>query len=264
MRIALTQMDIVWEEKAQNRATCERLVREAAVKQAELIVFPEMTLTGFTMKPELYGEADGETEDFFKKLSRDYQIGIVFGYIENRNGEFYNMLELVDGGQTLMKYAKLHPFSYGEESRHYQGGSLIETACFRGITVGGFVCYDLRFPEIFQISSRKSQLIAVIANWPEARIAHWNALLKARAIENQCFILGVNRVGEGDGLYYPASSNVFTPYGDALVPEGDSGELIVVDADMELVEIYRREFPVKADRREDVYHREAVRYREES
>ena len=127
MRIALTQMDIVWEDKAKNRVICEILVEKAAAQNAEIIIFPEMTLTGFTMKPEIFGEEQhGETEKFFQTLSDYYGIAIVFGCIEKRKDNFFNVLEMTAGKNTLMKYAKIHPFSYGEESRHYGKGEKIE------------------------------------------------------------------------------------------------------------------------------------------
>ena len=262
MKIALTQMDIVWEEKEKNKAVCERLVKEAARHQAELIVFPEMTLTGFTMKPEKYGEnqKNSKTERFFQTLSEKYKTAIIFGYIEEKEEHYYNMLAMTDGDKMLMKYAKIHPFSYGEESRHYSGGKSIESARFQDLSIGGFICYDLRFPEIFQISSKRSEVIFVIANWPESRVEHWSTLLKARAIENQCYIVGVNRTGEGNGLYYQPSSMVFDPYGRKIEyreqKKGgytDKTELLYAEIEAQVVRKYRKEFLVKADRRENLY-----------
>ena len=238
MKIALTQVDIIWEEKEKNKAVCEQLVREAAMHQAELIIFPEMTLTGFTMNPEKYGEhsliqTDGSRETVRKEPERS------------------------DGKEILMKYAKIHPFSYGEESMHYCGGDSIVYACIHDICVGGFICYDLRFPEVFQISSRKNELICVIANWPESRIEHWKTLLQARAIENQCYIVGINRKGEGNGLYYPMSSMAFDPYGKRIDYKEKNFEsestLLYADIKAEIVQQCRKEFPVKEDRRENLY-----------
>lgn len=262
MKIALTQMNIVWEDKIKNRSTCERLICEAAAHNADIIVFPEMTLTGFTMNPEQFGEDEccSETEDFFLTLSCKYDIAVVFGYIEKKGNSFYNMLEMADGREILMKYAKMHPFSYGEESRHYERGDEIVSVCYKEAYLGGFICYDLRFPEVFQISSGKNEIIFVIASWPESRIEHWRALLRARAIENQCFMIGVNRTGEGDGLLYQASSEAFDPCGKSIayVQEEESfsagrAELLYADVEAEQARQYRAEFPVKADRRNALY-----------
>lgn len=264
MKIALTQMNIAWEDKMKNRDTCERLTCEASAHSADIIVFPEMTLTGFTMNPEEFGEAEcrSETEAFFQTLSCRYNTAVVFGYIEKKGGSFYNMLEMTSGGETLMKYAKIHPFSYGEESRHYDGGDEIVSACYKEAYLGGFICYDLRFPEVFQISSGKNEIIFVIASWPRSRALHWSALLRARAIENQCYMIGVNRTGEGGGLLYQASSEAFDPWGKSIAyvqgEEGfpaDRAELLYAEAEAEQARQYRAEFPVRADRRNELYRK---------
>lgn len=252
MKIGMTQMDILWENPEGNKEICEKLVEKAAKEQAEMIVFPEMTLTGFTMRPECFSETGAES--FFHSLANKYGIAVLFGYIEKKNDRYFNMLELTDGQKTLMKYAKIHPFSFGGESRHYTGGDQIVTASFRNVSLGGFICYDLRFPEIFQISSKSNEVIMVIANWPEKRIDHWYALLKARAIENQCFIIGVNRRGSGDGIVYKESSVAYNPYGELLAGQGQKGDLIYADIDSGQVMQYRREFPLKKDRRENIYN----------
>ncbi len=120
------------------------------------------------------------------------------------------------------------------------------------MNIGCFICYDLRFPEIFQVSSKKNQVIIVIANWPKPRIMHWDALLKARAIENQAFIIGVNRAGEGNGLLYEESSVVYSPYGERVTKKSQE-EIIYADIDIEEALRYRKEFPLKNDRREKFY-----------
>lgn len=263
MKIALTQMNIVWEAIAENRIQCERLIKEASRNHCDWIVFPEMTLTGFTMEPERFHEElhdASPTKVFFQDLSCQYSIGIVFGYIAFQNGSNYNHLVIVRSGRCIMEYAKLHPFSFGEETKHYAGGSRIVTChapiCHKSasLCMSGFICYDLRFPEIFQTASREAELIFVIANWPKERIRHWYTLLHARAIENQCFIIGVNRTGSGGGLYYPPSSIAFDPYGD-VIADGPA-ELLYAEVHPELAAEYRKEFPVKKDRREEIYRQE--------
>lgn len=257
MKIALTQMDIVWENPIENKKICQRLTREAGKQHCDWIIFPEMTLTGFTMNPEQFREpihTDAPTRSFFQRLSLDYNIGIAYGYIACKQEQNYNHFVYVQNGITIFEYAKLHPFSYGEESYHYHAGSQIMTTRIGdpSITLSGFICYDLRFPEIFQKASRDATVIFVTANWPEPRIAHWYSLLQARAIENQCFIIGVNRTGDGGGLHYIPSSVAFNPYGERITPEADS-ELLYADIQPELAEQYRNAFPLKKDRRADLY-----------
>ena len=256
MKIALTQMDIVWECPNENKTICERLIRHAHENQCQWIVFPEMTLTGFSMHPERFFEpvqSDAPVHSFFRQLSLQYSIGIVFGYIAEADGRYYSHLAMVENGIYLMEYAKIHPFSYGEEANYYTGGDRIVTCHMEpSICVSGFVCYDLRFPEVFQAASQSASVIFVIANWPMSRITHWYTLLQARAIENQCFMIGVNRTGNGGGLCYCPSSIAFDPYGKRISQESNT-ELLCVDIQPEQAAAYRSEFPVQADRRKAVY-----------
>ncbi len=257
MRFALTQMDIVWENPVENRRLCTELTEQAAAQGCDWIVFPEMTLTGFTMQPELFAEPEGigsSTADFFCSLSRGLSIGIIYGYIAAHADSYTNRLVYVRDGMILQEYAKLHPFSFGEESKHYIAGDKLSILSLPDICISGFICYDLRFPEIFQAVSRQAELIVVIANWPADRITHWHTLLQARAIENQCFILGVNRTGHGNSISYTASSATYAPTGELLTPAApaDTGTLYA-DLDLSDVARYRESFPLKADRRESLY-----------
>ena len=254
MKIALTQIDIVWENKEKNKLICERLADEAAKNKAELIVFPEMTLTGFTMNTEYAGEKElegGETVEFFKELSLKKGIDIIFGMVHICDRP-YNLSVFIEKGRLKSYYRKIHPFSYGGETDYYGKGDNIIYADYKDEILSMFVCYDLRFPEIFQIASKNSKIITVIANWPASRKDHWDTLLKARAIENQSFVIGVNRTGEGNGLKYAPSSVVYSPYGERITETADK-ELIYADIDVKESDKYRSEFPLKNDRREDIY-----------
>ena len=266
MKLALTQMNIAWELPTVNKETCERLIMQAEQNACDYIVFPEMTLTGFTMHPDHFVPNDACT--FFSHLAKVYHIGIVFGYIDKADSGYHNKMAIADCyGNIIYDYAKIHPFSYGEESKHYIGGDDISTFHMSSDTLNniasagsfsdaiyasGFICYDLRFPEIFQMVSRTAAIIFVIANWPESRVEHWQALLKARAIENQCYMIGVNRTGEGNGIHYIPSSAAFDPYGNSLAPRQTS-EVIYADIHPDTALQYRQTFPVKEDRRDDLY-----------
>lgn len=256
MKFALTQMDIRWENPNHNQDICRTLTKKAAKQGCDWIIFPEMTLTGFTMQPEKFAETIHDTAastcQFFHSLSRQYAISIAYGYIGLEHDRYYNQMVLIEPENVLLEYSKLHPFSYGEEARHYTEGNQIWICRQAGIPLSGFICYDLRFPEIFQIASRDAWIIFVIANWPEERISHWYTLLQARAIENQCFMIGVNRTGSGGGLIYPFSSVAFNPYGERITA-GGMEELLYADIDPSLAEQYRQEFPLKADRRNLLY-----------
>lgn len=270
MKFALTQMNIQWENPDANRILCRQSAKRAAAAGCDWIIFPEMTLTGFTMQPEHFAETpNGEAASFFCELSQTCGIGIIYGYIADADDRYYNRLVYVQNGCIIGEYTKLHPFSFGEETLHYsKGDSPLTLRTASGICISGFICYDLRFPEIFQAVSKQAEIIIVIANWPAARIAHWYTLLQARAIENQCFLLGVNRSGTGGGISYPASSAAYSPTGELLTPSAvetipanlsdtsgiiPDNHLLYVELNPAKVTHYRQEFPLKSDRREELY-----------
>lgn len=255
MKVGLTQMDIVWEDKEKNMEKARKLIEQAAKQGVELLVFPEMTFTGFTMNTALAGEEMlfSPTLRFFKENSRKYHMSMAFGFVEDFGEEYYNKLMIVSEGRVLYDYDKIHPFNYGEEGRHYIGGHEVKTARLKDMEISGFVCYDLRFPEIFQAVSGQADMILVIANWPKERILHWETLLRARAIENQCYIIGVNRTGKGNGLEYTESSMAFDPMGERLTKAHSKSELMVVEVDADKVRMIRKKFPFKQDRQMDLY-----------
>lgn len=255
MKVGLTQMDIVWEDKEKNMERVQKLMAQAEKQGVELLVFPEMTLTGFTMNTALAGEEllFSPTLRFFKESSVRYHMALAFGFVEDFGGEFYNKLIIVSEGRILYDYDKIHPFHYGEEAMHYIGGHEVKVVKLKELTMSGFVCYDLRFPEIFQAVSGQSDLILVIANWPKERILHWETLLRARAIENQCYTIGVNRTGKGNGLEYTESSMAFDPFGERVTKAHSKAELMVVDVDADRVRQIREQFPFRKDRKVELY-----------
>lgn len=262
MKIALTSMDILWEDKSVNRKKCTELIKRASDCGARLILFPETTLTGFTMNVATCGEMPDEgglteTVRFFSDKSREYKMAVGFGYIRRDGKKGSNRFVIVDNGRIIGDYGKLHPFSYGEENLFYEPGNEMVSVKIDDVALGLFICYDLRFPEIFQKSSEENTVLAVIANWPKERVDHWKCLLRARAIETQCVVLGVNRNGSGGGLVYEDSSEAYDCVGNRMEEEcsctvsGDS--LTVYDVNPEMVLQKRKEFPVKKDRRKDLY-----------
>lgn len=294
MKIALAQTDIMWEDKKANLDAAETFIKRAAEEKVKLILFPEMSLTGFTMNIEVLGEyyeknryaknssSDSKnstisiyetfsknmnddkshwnfnnTLEAIKQLSIKYSINIGIGYIEKELEESKGKNKyavISDLGEVISNYTKIHPFTFGTESKYYCGGDKISYFNIDDFKLSTFICYDLRFPEIFQIASREAELITVAANWPKARINHWVDLLKARAIENQCYIAGVNRVGHGDGIEYNGNSLIIDPLGNVIgnCLEGVEG-LIIAELDVDLVHNLRKDFPLKKDRREALY-----------
>lgn len=269
LRIGITELDIVWENKEETKKRCIEIMEEAKEKGVELLVFPEMTLVGFTMNPAAYAEAykEGKIPDsisFFMKNSRKYNMAIAFGYIEasmadkspvfddSKEKIYENKLALVKGDNLVLDYAKIHPFSYSGEDKIYHAGNTLCQAKVKDIVIGGYICYDLRFPEIFTAVRERYNTILVIANWPEERVAQWEALLKARAIENQAYVIGVNRVGHDKGNHYVPSSHIFDCYGNELA-ERISDDLLIGDISSTLVNHAREHFPQGNDRRCELY-----------
>ncbi|MGH4122996.1 MAG: nitrilase-related carbon-nitrogen hydrolase [Clostridium sp.] len=253
MKLALAQLDIAFEDKTANKKVALQFIKQAATEKVDMILFPEMTLTGFSMNTSLIGENNNETTEFFKEMSCKFNIFIGFGYVECTTNSKNNYSVVAPCGAELVNYTKIHPFSFGDESKFYQSGNGIEFFNAFGFTIAPFICYDLRFPEIFQIASKTSTLITVAANWPTARREHWITLLKARAIENQCYIAGINRVGEGNGLNYSGDSMIIDPLGNIISSLYMEDGLIIAGICNQDVSQIRGTFRLKDDRKEDLY-----------
>lgn len=255
IKVALVQTQIAWEDKERNYGTAEKRVGEAVDQGAEAVFFPEMSFTGFSMNTDATKEG-GRTVRHMSSLARRYHASIGFGWVKDCTetcGKCENHYTIVDsGGNVLSDYAKLHPFSYSGEDLKFEGGGALAHFVLNGIPCSSFICYDLRFPEIFQAASGEAHVIIVPANWPAGRRHHWKTLLRARAIENQVYILAVNCVGEIGGVSYAGDSCVISPGGEVNAALSGTEGLIVMELTDD-VECFRREFPVKQDRREALY-----------
>ena len=253
-KIAMTDMDIVWEDKEANKKQCIAMVQEAAEQNADYILFPEMTLTGFSLQVDIVKDTASETIDFFSGLARDFSIAIGFGYVLKPDDMGRNHFCLVDQtGTVIVDYEKIHPFSYGGEDEVYRGGDSVRHFRTGELVCGVAVCYDLRFPEMFQQMPMDTNVVFLIANWPESRVDHWYALLKARAIEMPCYIVGINRTGSDGGLTYTQSSAAFAPNGCRL-PETTGKWNRYVELDFDEKNRFVHAFPSRRDRRPEAYH----------
>ncbi|AAK79631.1 putative amidohydrolase [Clostridium acetobutylicum] len=253
MKIALGQIDVFFEDKERTKEKCLNFMKKAADKKADLIIFPEMTLTGFSMKVDKIGENKFETLEWFKEKSKEFNIYSGFGFVEGTKKGKNNFSICSPLGEEILRYTKLHPFSYGNEDKYFYKGNEIVYCKIGDFNISTFICYDLRFPEIFQKASKESECILIIANWPKVRREQWIALIKARAIETQSYIAAVNRVGEGDGLYYSGDSMVVNPYGEITAFKSEKEELLICDININEVKKCREEFRFKEDRREEFY-----------
>lgn len=248
MKIALVQMDLAWEDAAENHRRAERHAQAAAALGARLVILPEMFSSGFSMRPERIAEdVGGPTEMFMRRLAEGLGVWLLGGVPETVGPR--NVAMLVSPEGELRRYTKIHPFSFAKEHEHYRAGEEVCRWEVEGLRICPLICYDLRFPEPFRMVAAETDLFVVIANWPERRRAHWQTLLRARAIENLAYVAGVNRVGEGDGLRYMGDSALCSPWGERLVGAAEAEAVLVADVDPAVVREARRSFPVLDDRR---------------
>ena len=257
MKIYGCQLDIAWENKPANFAKVRRLVEGARPPRGSLIVLPEMFATGFSMNAgDLAEGSAAPAETFLADLARSFDLFVMGGVINvGPDGRGRNEAVTFDPrGGLVARYAKMQPFSLGGELDHYTAGDRIVTFDCESMRVAPFVCYDLRFPELFRAAmSRDVHLFAVIANWPVKRIAHWITLLQARAIENQAYVIGVNRTGSDPKHSYNGRSLVVDPHGEILVDAASDESIFSAEVDLARVLEWRAEFPALRDRRAEAY-----------
>jgi omega-amidase len=254
MKIALVQLNSQWESKKANFKKAEDYIKEASGDDCDIIVFPEMFATGFSMNiAALAEEKNGETQSFLSTMAHSHNINIIAGLaLKNKGDEKARNTAAVYNrtGDTIATYTKIHPFTFTGENKFYSAGNRVVTFELDGVPSSVFICYDLRFPEIFRLAAKDVAAIFVPANWPASRKEHWESLLKARAIENQCFVIGVNRTGiDGNGIEYPGASHVFDPLGKNLCSGTDCEEMILCQFDPEKTFAVRKKFPFLNDMR---------------
>jgi len=256
MIIATVSLNQIWEDKKANILLCEEYIKEASSKNVDLIAFPEMTLTGFSTNISLIAEDENtsETVNKFQEFSKLYNIAILFGVVIKDNEKALNKSIFVDNrGSVLGKYPKIHPFSFSGEDKYFNAGKKIKIINFNDFKIGLTICYDLRFPELYSALSKKSDLIINIANWPKKRIEHWNTLLKARAIENQLFIVGINRIGiDKNNLEYEESTNIYNANGE-IVEFEVLRDMKIYKIDKEFTEEFKNKFNTIDDRKIEFY-----------
>lgn len=257
MRIALISLNQSWENKELNIKACRSFVHRAKEQNADLVIFPEMTLTSFSMNTKVTAEegTSSGTVLLFQKFATEFEIAIVFGVVFRDSDKATNNALLIDRtGIVLGGYSKIHPFTFAGEDKVFNGGGKISYLKLGSMTIGLTICYDLRFPEIYSALAKHCDLIINIANWPAKRLDHWNVLLKARAIESQIFMVGVNRTGtDGNGLEYVKSSQVINPNGDLLSPVISEDEIEIFEIDSEYISKFRQTFATTQDRKPAFY-----------
>ena len=255
MKIAAVQHDIVWEDAKATTAELAGPVAGAAAQGARLVVLSEMFATGFSMAPERIAEPEGGFVETWLREQADTNRCWVLGSIAQTHADHdrpANVAVLAGPDGQLHRYAKIHPFSYGGEHEFYRPGDRTLTVDVEGTRVSVFVCYDLRFPDVFYALAQQTDVYVVPANWPAVRQEPWRALLRARAIENMAYVVGVNRVGTAPGarrdVAYGGASVVVDPVGTRLAEARDVETTLVVDVDPAVVTAARERFGFLDDR----------------
>ncbi|MBT3635323.1 MAG: carbon-nitrogen family hydrolase [Opitutae bacterium] len=249
MRIYGIQADLEWEDKDANFTKIRSLLDDKMIQTESLIVLPETFSTGFSMNLKVTAMNEpGQTESFLSGLAQDKKCWVTGGLIEptadvqkgiNRSVTFSPI------GEKLSGYGKVQPAAIYREDEVHEPGDRVDVFALGGFQACPLICYDLRFPELFRIGMQKeANLFIVIACWPKIRIEHWITLLKARAIENLSYVIGINRVGSDPNLVYGGRSLIIDPKGEILTDGGEEESVVEVEIDPKFVEQWREEFPV--------------------
>ena len=252
MRFGVVQHDIVWEDRAANFARLAPLVARAAGAGAEFVLLSETFSTGFSMTPGIGEPEDGPSAQFLREQAATHGVWVAGSCPEVApDGDLpYNSFVLAGPDGTVHRYRKLHPFTHGGEHERFRAGEKPVTVEVGGLRVTPFVCYDLRFADVFWSAALDTDVYLVTANWPAARRLHWQTLLQARAIENQAYVVGCNRVGTaGDGTGHAGDSRIVSPMGELLATAAGVETVLVADVDPAEVTATRGRLRFLADRR---------------
>ncbi|SHN89054.1 Carbon-nitrogen hydrolase [Geodermatophilus obscurus] len=252
MRFAVVQHDIVWEDRTANFARLAPLVARAAGAGAEFVLLSETFSTGFSMTPGIGEPEDGPSAQFLQERAAEHGVWVAGSCPEVApDGELpYNSFVLAGPDGTVHRYRKLHPFTHGGEHERFRAGEKPVTVEVGGLRVTPFICYDLRFADVFWSAALDTDVYLVTANWPAARRLHWQTLLQARAIENQAYVVGCNRVGTaGDGTEHTGDSRIVSPMGELLATAAGVETVLIADVDAAEVAATRERLQFLADRR---------------
>ena len=247
MKTALLQSNLIWENPTENRQIFEQKIN-AITETVDLIVLPEMFTSGFTMNPELVAETmTGETIALLKSLAKAKNCAITGSLVIAENDNFYNRMVFVFPDQTIEFYDKKHLFTLAGEDKVYTAGTEKKIMNYRGFKICLQICYDLRFP-VFARNQENYDLLIYVANWPQTRINAWNILLKARAVENMCYVIGVNRIGvDGNNQIYSGDSQVIDFLGNNVIEPQLLEGIFCADLDKDAMLATRNQLPFLDD-----------------
>jgi predicted amidohydrolase len=247
MKISVIQPDIIWEDKFRNFEKIELML--SVLKETDIVVLPEMFNTGFSMNPEQLNEPPGSvTFDWMINISEKGNFGICGSYIVREKNRYFNRWIFITPENKFRKYDKRHLFRMRNEEKSFTPGNKRITFKFRDIRICANICYDLRFP-VWSRNRNDYDLLINSANWPLSKRDVWITLLKARAIENQCFVAGANRIGsDGAGIRYCGDSMIINPKGKIIASAGRNEERSITgEISMSELSAFRKKFPVWKD-----------------
>ena len=246
MKVALLQSDLIWHDAAANRNQFQKMIEEMA-EGVELVLLPEMFTTGFTMNPEAVAESMyGDTVNWMINIASDKKCAIAGSIVISENENYYNRLIWINPDGTIIKYDKRHLFNPAGEGEVYKSGTQKSIATYKGFRFCLNICYDLRFPA-WSRNQEDFDCLVYLASWPEARITHWQTLIRARAIENQCFTLAVNRLGSDENNFnYNGYSSAISYDGSTLIEGSDQG-ILYAELDKFAMNTYREKLPFFRD-----------------
>jgi omega-amidase len=252
LTLTLIQTNLQWEDKKANLSLLEEKIRNIDQK-TQVVILPEMFSTGFSMKPELLAETmDGEAVQWMKRIAEEKRIILTGSLIIEEEGQYYNrLIWMLPNGESGY-YNKRHLFAFAGEDQHYTGGNQRFIASVNGWKINLIVCYDLRFPvwarQQYTEDGFEYDLMICVANWPERRSTAWKTLLQARAIENQCYVIGVNRVGnDGNSIYHSGDSMVVDALGEVHYHKAHDEDIHTITLEKEALQAIREKLPFWKD-----------------
>lgn len=246
MKVSVIQQDILWADVDENIRRADAAI--ASAPAADLYVLPEMFSTGFCTDPEgIAEETEGKSLRWMRDKAAELDAAVAGSVAVCENGRYYNRFYLVKPDGSFSSYDKKHLFTFGGEHERFTAGTERVVVEFRGVRILLEVCYDLRFP-IWSRNHGDYDMILYVASWPSVRVGAWKSLLVARAIENQCYVAGVNRVGTDPTNEYSGGSMIIDPYGRVVASCEDGAEMSAcAEIDMDMLEAFRKKFPVLND-----------------
>lgn len=247
MRVGILQLDIIWGDIQANLDKIESIVKNK-LDEIDLLIFPEMFSTGFSMRPDTVAqEMDGQVVYWMKNMAINNNLLVAGSVIIQENEKFYNRFIITYPNGQLSFYDKRHLFRMGNEDKYYDAGNEKIIIEYKGVRIRPLVCYDLRFP-VWSRNLNDYDLLIYVANWPVARKLAWDTLLSARAIENQCYVIGVNRIGKDNLNTYVGGSVLYNYKGNAILSaKNEKDRLIIGEINIEKLKKYRNDFPAYLD-----------------